>query len=454
MNRIGLDAADCVLRFLDLPAAVNASEIGWLWYRAHRRRHGVVVGYNSPEWFDARHAAIEPDDGSFGGMAATLTLVDAPSVEWLVVSFPPSPRRPYSIDRWEGEVIRPFDDVFLTDFTLGWLALQSLPALRALYVRIPPCSEGYYRSVHALSLACRPDRTPRLAEFGLCVSSDASNAFRPFWLGLRSRSLTTTKARLNGHRSVGIEAITDFVCCGGADLTFDASVKVQPRRIRYRSQSWGLPMVDDSVDRFSLVFDRCESIPSYILSLVMSVNTVACLEVTVRQADEWSDGFDWWNHDVESGAAGHRAKLRVLRFHLAGAGVKAQHVRAVLRRATEYYPGLETLEIDVRKNSIGDTGLPPVPERSHRLRRVCVWFSGYHTPSVPAADAWLAALHAACAPSVPPSDRSYRVVVTAPDGEGEVGPGEAGNEEEDPRIGLSEMRMRVQQDLADLRFLV
>ncbi len=163
-------------------------------------------------------------------------------------------------------------------------------AARPVRADPPPCSEGYYRSLHALSLACRPDRNPRLAEFGLCVSSDASNAFRLFWLGLRSLSLTTATARLNGHRSIGIEAITDVVCCGGADLTFDASVKVQPHSIRY--PAGGLPMVDDSVDRFSLVFDRCDSIPLYILSLVMSVNTIARLKVTVRQADEWSDGFN------------------------------------------------------------------------------------------------------------------------------------------------------------------
>ena len=182
----------------------------------------------------------------------------------------------------------------------------------------------------------------------------------------------------------------------------------------------------------------------------MTHNTCARLEVAVRpwEGEEepfWYNGFDWWDHGQEARAPEHRGRLKVLRFLLAGTGVKTEHLRAIIRHATNYYPALEILEIDVRRNSIADRGLLAL-DRSHRLRRVAIWFSGRHIPSVPTADAWLASVHATCDPSVPPCYRSYRVFVTD-----EGGPDAADEEGDDPQTRLRAMRLRMQQDLADGR---
>ena len=149
------------------------------------------------------------------------------------------------------------------------------------------------------------------------------------------------------------------------------------------------------------------------------------LDVTVRRGGGEErrrrpniGSINWWDDTMEESGvvAEHRTKLKVLRFRLAGVGATAEHLRAVVRGAPEYYPGLEILEIDVRNNSIDDTGLPPNTKKLHRLRRLCVRFSGRHVPSVAVVDAWLASMHATCEPSVPPSDRSYRVVIVTDDG--------------------------------------
>lgn len=44
MNRIGVDALDIVMRFLDLPTTVKASRVSQQWHCAHGRRRGAVIG--------------------------------------------------------------------------------------------------------------------------------------------------------------------------------------------------------------------------------------------------------------------------------------------------------------------------------------------------------------------------------------------------------------------------
>ncbi len=294
---------------------------------------------------------------------------------------------------------------------------------------------------HTLSLICRAGRTPRLTEFGLDVSNDAQGAFRKLWMGLRSRSLSTVKAHFCDREGpVGVTPLANVLSCAAADITFRVSGEML---MRSKSIST-LPTIDDATARFALVFDACDSIPNAILSHIMWVNTCVHLDVTVRPTKSWLNArFDWWDHEMESRTPKHRGKLKVLRFHLAGAGVKRKHLQAIVRYAADYYPGLEILEIDVRRNSITDMSLPALG-RSHRMRSVCVWLSGSQSPSVPVAHAWLASLHASCAPSVPPSDRSYRVIATEEDGLID----EADEADEDPQTQLWEMRTRMQRDLA------
>jgi hypothetical protein len=450
MDRIGLDVAESILRLLDLPAAAKASEIGQLWYRAHRRR-GAVVGYHPPEWLVDRRDRdrTEPEDLSFVCTAASLALINTPAVEWLVVSFPDSHLR----------IPGPFDERFLTEFVVAWLAMQRLPALRSLYVRIPVSlsvlglensrflsSGDYSRVRHTLSLVCHAGCTPRLREFGLSVF-DPANAFRSIWQGLRGRSLSTVKATFRSCLSCSSMKLNDALegvfACASADIIFDVSGEI----CGHIHTTQTIPVLDDATDRLVLVFNACHPIPNSILSHAMMHNTCARLEVTVRPWEGegepwWYNAFDWWDHGQEAQAPEHRGRLKVLRFHLAGTDVKTEHLRAIVRHATNYYPGLEILEIDVRRNSIADRGLHAL-DRSHRLRRVAVWFSGRRIPSVAAADAWLASIHASCEPSVPMCDRSYRVFVTD-----EGGPDEAEEDGDDPQTRLRAMRLRMQQDLA------
>jgi hypothetical protein len=250
MERIGLDVAECILRFLDLPAAAYASGTSHLWYHAHRRR-GAVIGYHPTEWSADRHD--QPEDLSFERMTTSLALINTPTVEWLVVSFPDTPpRRPV-----------PFDDGALTEFVIAWLAMQSLPALRSLYVRIPASlsflTEGhrwkkqkhvlpwgdYYRVRHTLSLVCRAGCTPRLTEFGLNVF-DPSNAFRGIWLGLRGRSLSTVKATFRNCLHpfmIEIETLADVLSCAAANIIFDVPGDMYGSA---QSMSRTMPVLDDA----------------------------------------------------------------------------------------------------------------------------------------------------------------------------------------------------------------
>lgn len=287
INRIGLDVTESVLRFLDLPVAAKASGISQQWHRVHRRR-GAVIGYHPPEWFADRRDQTDPDDIRFESMAASLALINTHTVEWLVVFIPIN--HPFNLAAFNNEV--------LTEFVVAWLAMQSLPALRSLYVRIPssfsaeggverpyPNQEYYYRVKHTLSLVCRADRTPRLTEFGLNVC-DPLNEFRKIWLGLRPRSLLMVKACFRGGprsiadcRSIGTDTLANVLSCAAANITCHVSGEV---RTRTQGMAPTLPVLDDTTDRFALAFNACDSIPNFVLSHMMLHNTCARLDVTVH----------------------------------------------------------------------------------------------------------------------------------------------------------------------------